>query len=67
MQRGRVDALFKCGRAKTGLDEDTAATILWMLTGRDVYYKLVHESGWPPDKFQAWLEQTLVSTLTNAG
>lgn len=67
LQRGRIDALFKAGRAKAGLDKDTASSILWMFTGRDVYHKLVHESGWSPDKFQDWLEQTLLATLTDAG
>jgi AcrR family transcriptional regulator len=67
LQRGRIDALFKAGRAKPGLDKDTASSILWMFTGRDVYHKLVHESGWSPDKFQDWLEQTLLATLTDAG
>jgi len=65
MQSGRIDALFKAGRAKKGLDADTASTILWMFTGRDVYHKLVHESGWSPDKFQNWLEETLVTSLTD--
>ena len=67
MQRSRIDALFKAGRAKKGLDRNTASAILWMFTGRDVYHKLVHESGWSPDKFQSWLEQTLLATLTDAG
>lgn len=67
MQRERIDALFKAGRARRGLDRETAASILWMYTGRDVYHKLVHESGWPPDKFQAWLEQTLLESLTDSG
>ena len=67
LQRGRIDALFKAGRAKPGMDKDTASSILWMFTGRDVYHKLVHESGWSPDKFQDWLEQTLLATLTDAG
>ena len=67
MQRDRIDALFKAGRVRKGLDRDTASTILWMLTGRDVYHKLVHESGWSPDKFEKWLEQTLLASLTNTG
>ena len=67
LQRGRIDALFRAGRAKSGLDKETASSILWMFTGRDVYHKLVHESGWSPDKFQAWLAQTLLTTLTDAG
>lgn len=66
MQRERIDALFKAGRARPGLDKDTAAGVLWMFTGRDVYHKLVHESGWSPDKFQHWLEQTLLECLTDA-
>jgi AcrR family transcriptional regulator len=66
MQRGRIDALFKAGRARKGLDRETASTVLWMFTSRDVYHKLVHESGWSPDKFQSWLEQTLVATLTDS-
>lgn len=66
MQRDRIDALFKAGRVRKGLDRATAGSILWMFTGRDVYHKLVHESGWSPDKFEKWLEQTLIASLTNA-
>jgi AcrR family transcriptional regulator len=66
MQRERIDALFKAGRARNGLDKDTASTLLWMFTSRDVYHKLVHESGWSPDKFQDWLERTLLESLTDA-
>lgn len=66
MQRARIDALFKSGRAKKGLDKDTASSILWMFTCREIYHKLVHESGWSPDEFQAWLEETLLTTLTDA-
>jgi AcrR family transcriptional regulator len=66
MQRSRIDALFEAGRAKKGLDRDTAGTIMWMLTARDVYHKLVHESGWSPDKFQSWLQQSLLTSLTES-
>jgi AcrR family transcriptional regulator len=66
MQQERIDALFKAGRARKGLDRETAASLLWMFTGRDVYHKLVHECGWPPDKFEHWLSQTLLETLTDA-
>jgi len=67
MQRGRIDALFKSGRARKGLDKETASSVLWTLTGREVYHKLVHESGWSPDKYQRWLEETLLATLTHHG
>ena len=65
MQRERIDALFAARRARKGLGKDAAATLLWMYTGREVYHKLVHESGWTPQAFQAWLEQTLVESLTD--
>ncbi len=64
MQRARIDALFESHRARTGLDKAAAGDILWMFTGRDVYHKLVHESGWSPDRFRDWLERTLLDTLT---
>jgi AcrR family transcriptional regulator len=66
MQRERIEALFRSGRARKGLDRASAGNILWMLTGRDVYHKLVHESGWSPDKFEKWLRQTLLDSLTDS-
>jgi hypothetical protein len=65
MQRDRIEALFRSGRAREGLDRASAGSILWMLTGRDVYHKLVHESGWSPGKFEKWLRQTLLDSLTD--
>jgi AcrR family transcriptional regulator len=66
MQRARIEALFEAGRARRGLNKQTASSVLWMLTSRDVYHKLVNESGWSPDQFQDWLEQTLIETLTDS-
>lgn len=65
MQRERIDALFAARRARKDLSKADAATLLWMYTSREVYHKLVHESGWTPQAFQAWLEQTLVESLTD--
>lgn len=67
MQGPRIDALFKARRARKGLDREAAASLMWMYTSRDVYHKLVHESGWSPDRYQAWLERTLLETLTDSG
>lgn len=64
MQQERIEALFAAGRAREGLSAEEAATLLWMYTSREVYQKLVHESGWTPASFQDWLERTLVETLT---
>ena len=63
LQRARVEALFAAGRGRRGLDVDRARQILWMYTSRDVYRMLVHDSGWSPDAFQAWLARTLVDAL----
>ncbi len=65
MQRERIDDLFAAGRARAGLERERAAALLWMYTSRELYQKLVRESGWTPDDYQAWLEQTLRETLTD--
>jgi AcrR family transcriptional regulator len=64
MQRERIDALFAAKGARKGLGRESAAALLWMFTSREVYHKLVHESGWTPDAYQDWLERTLVEALT---
>jgi AcrR family transcriptional regulator len=63
MQEERVTRLFEQGRQNSGLSFDEARRILWMYTSRDVYRMLVHESGWPPDRYQEWLSRTLVDAL----
>jgi hypothetical protein len=40
-----------------------ARRLMWMYTSRDVYRMLVQESGWTPDRYEAWLSQTLLDTL----
>lgn len=67
MQSARIDALFAVRRERRGMDRETAATLMWMLTSRDIYDKLVHESGWSPQKYEGWLERTLLEALTNEG
>ena len=65
MQQERIQALFKAGRARRGLTRELAATLLWMYTAREIYHKLVLESGWTPERYQAWLEKTLLEALTD--
>ncbi|MEJ6021127.1 TetR/AcrR family transcriptional regulator [Ramlibacter sp. PS4R-6] len=64
MQQERIDGLFAAGRARKGLTRESAATLLWLYTAREVYHKLVHEAGWSPDDYQGWLEQVLEESLT---
>jgi AcrR family transcriptional regulator len=65
MQQERIVALFAAGRARKGLDRDAAATLMWVYTSREIFHKLVHESGWTADAYQDWLERTLVESLTD--
>lgn len=43
-------------------DTATAADVLWALTP-DMYLRLVRGGGWPADRFEAWLADTLHRTL----
>jgi AcrR family transcriptional regulator len=65
MQHERVEALYRSGRARPGLSQEDAATLLWMYTSREVYHKLVHESGWKPQRYESWLQETLIAALTD--
>ena len=63
MQEARVRLLFREGKARPGLALEDARRILWMYTSREIYRMLVQQGGWSPDKYQAWLGETLVANL----
>ena len=65
MQRDRIEALYKAGRARNGLHKGAASDLMWMFTSREIYRKLVHESGWTPQEFENWLKRTLAEALTD--
>jgi AcrR family transcriptional regulator len=65
MQRARLEALEASGRMKPGLAMDDARRILWLYTGREVYRMLVEVGGWSADKYQNWLEATLIHALVD--
>lgn len=67
MQEPRVQLLFSSGKARRGLAIDEARRVLWMLTSRDVYRMLVHESGWAPQQYQERLSQMLLDALVDRG
>jgi AcrR family transcriptional regulator len=67
MQRERIDALYEAGRARAGLRKETARTLLWMYTSREIYHKLVNEAAWTADDYEAWLGRTLLESLTDSG
>lgn len=39
-------------------EEDTITDTMWMLAP-DAYLRLVHDAGWPAERFQAWLADLL--------
>src|SRR5258706_6696638 len=62
-QERMIISLREAGRLQPGLDHGTARDIFWTFTGRDVYRMLVRERGWPSQKYQDWLADTLVHSL----
>lgn len=55
------DAVAASPRAP--VDAQQAAAIVSALTLPEVYRELVHDRGWTPDEYQAWVERTLVGQL----
>lgn len=49
-----------------GLTSSKAHDILWAFTGRDIYRMFVIERGWTSDKYEKWLAQLLIKTLTES-
>lgn len=66
MQEERLHRLFAAGRAIKGITLEEGRRILWMYTSREVYRMLVIDGGWPPDRYQEWLSQTLVAALVES-
>ena len=51
------------GRLRRGLDQETAADIVFVLNDPALYRTLVLERGWPVEKFAAWLTRTIQEQL----
>ena len=54
------------GPLRDGTDIDSAVDLLWLYMSPDLYFRLVHERGWPADRFRAWLADTLRRLLLPA-
>jgi AcrR family transcriptional regulator len=50
-----------------GLTVEDAHAIISALTLPEVYRDLVRDRGWPPERFQDWLERTLTAQLICGG
>jgi len=55
--------LHERGQLPDRLDPDQALDVLWVLTGSHIYEDLVTLRGWPADKYEMWLGDTLISQL----
>jgi hypothetical protein len=50
-------------RLRPGLDETTAADVVWVLNDPVHYDMLVRSRGWSDEQFQAWLTRALETEL----
>lgn len=50
-----VELVQQKGRLRPGLDRQEAIDIVWTLIEAGHYLQLVHQRGWSPERFQAWL------------
>ena len=58
-----VAALVDKGPLRGGIDVDRAVDLMWLYMSPDLYYKLVHMRGWPPQRFRQWLAEALGGLL----
>ena len=56
-----VTLLDGSSRLKRGMTAREAIDVIWSLSGPDHYIQLVFERGWTPDRYQAWLAESLSS------
>jgi hypothetical protein len=63
--RYQLGSSYRRSRA-TDLTIDDAASTIYALANESVYLRLVDGYGWSPDRYRAWLEQTLKKTLFDA-
>ncbi|MFA0813382.1 TetR/AcrR family transcriptional regulator [Microbulbifer epialgicus] len=62
-QRFILDRLYEQEYLALGLTVSAARDILWALTGREMFKKMVIEKGWPHTSYKKWLEGTLATLL----
>ena len=62
-QAATINILARSGRLRPDLDAATAGDIVWSLTSREIYRMLVADRGWSSDRYEAWLAETLISSL----
>lgn len=61
-----VELLAARSPLRPGLTRAEAADLLWVLTDDALYQALVVERGWRPERFDAWLGETMQAQLLGA-
>lgn len=56
-------ALNETGRLGPGLSPDEVLSVLWAMTGSEMYSMLVFERGWTSARYEEWLGSALISLL----
>jgi hypothetical protein len=51
------------GPLRDGLTEEEATAVTWTLTSPEVHQMLRDTWGWPRERYEQWLRETLVSSL----
>ncbi len=51
------------GQLRDGLDESTAADLVWALTSPEVHHMLLDVRGWDRARYEEWLRTTLELSL----
>jgi AcrR family transcriptional regulator len=59
-----IACLVRSGRLNPALTETEARDIQWTFTARDLYRLLVVERGWTADRYEQWLAEAMVTTLS---
>jgi AcrR family transcriptional regulator len=63
-QRRVARSLARAGALREGLRERDAADLVHALMSPDLYRLLVVDRAWRPERYEAWLAETLVQQLT---
>jgi tRNA U34 5-methylaminomethyl-2-thiouridine-forming methyltransferase MnmC len=53
--RGFAAGLRRTGELRHDLSDDEVADIVWSMNAAEYWVLLVHERGWSPARFAAWL------------
>ena len=59
--------LDRLGALPDGLDVEAAADIVWYFNDPETYYKFVISRGWPVERFESWLRDTMQLLLIRKG